>query len=86
VLEEIFGNSMPAVCTLTARDIPSSGEGDIMTAIMVKMTQLLTGNGSFCEYWNIDFDNDRVLVGHDGPANYRMAADTVSSFGYGQAR
>lgn len=58
----IVGHSL-----LTAAGIPCSGEGDIKTALAMKICDTLGTGGSFCEIVAADFNRDTMIIGHDGP-------------------
>lgn len=64
----IVGNSL-----LTARGIPTSGEGDLKTNIAQLMLDRLGSGGSYTEYYALDFADDFVLMGHDGPGHVAIA-------------
>ncbi|MCB0057932.1 MAG: hypothetical protein KDE45_12940, partial [Caldilineaceae bacterium] len=58
----IVGNSL-----LTARGIPASGEGDLKTCMAMLIMDRLGAGGSYTEFYAMDFDEDFILMGHDGP-------------------
>lgn len=58
----ILGHSL-----LTARGIPCSGEGDLKTALAMKICDILGTGGSFSEIVVVDYDDETILLGHDGP-------------------
>jgi L-arabinose isomerase len=58
---------------LTARGIPCSGEGDLKNCHAMKIMDLLGAGGSYTEFYAMDFDEDFLLMGHDGPFHLRIA-------------
>lgn len=58
---------------LTARGIPCSGEGDLKTALAMKISDLLGVGGSFCEIVTTDYLRGTILMGHDGPFHLAIA-------------
>lgn len=64
----IVGNSI-----LNAQGIPMCGEFDIKTCIAMLIMDRLSIGGSFAEFHPFDFDNDFILVGHDGPHHIAIA-------------
>jgi L-arabinose isomerase len=64
----ILGNSL-----LTARGIPASGEGDLKNAVAMKVMDSLGAGGSFTEFYAMDFDDNLILMGHDGPGHVAIS-------------
>ena len=58
---------------LTARGIPASGEGDLKNCQAMKILDLLGCGGSYTEFYAMDFDEDFLLMGHDGPFHLGIA-------------
>lgn len=58
---------------LTAAGVPCAGEGDLKTAIAMKICDLLGVGGSFCEIVTTDYIDGTILLGHDGPFHIRIA-------------
>lgn len=66
----IVGNSL-----LTARGVPTSGEGDLKTNVAQLMLDRLGAGGSYTEYYALDFDERFILMGHDGPGHLAIAQE-----------
>lgn len=64
----IVGNSL-----LTARGIPASGEGDLKTCVAMLMMDRLGAGGSYTEFYALDFEEDFILMGHDGPGHIAIS-------------
>lgn len=58
----ILGHSL-----LTARGIPCAGEGDLKTALAMKICDILGTGGSYSEIVVVDYEEQTILLGHDGP-------------------
>lgn len=64
----IVGNSI-----LNATGVPMCGEYDIKTCIAMFIMDRLGIGGSFAEFHPFDFDENFILVGHDGPHHLAIA-------------
>ncbi len=64
----IVGNSL-----LTGGGFPMCGEFDIKNCIAMLIFDRLDIGGSFAEFHPVDFEQDTVLVGHDGPHHINIA-------------
>lgn len=58
---------------LTARGVPCSGEGDLKNCQAMKIMDLLGCGGSYTEFYAMDFEEDFLLMGHDGPFHLQIA-------------
>lgn len=64
----IVGNSL-----LTSKGIAISGELDIKNCVAMLIMDRFKAGGSFSELHPVDFENDFVLIGHDGPHHLGIA-------------
>lgn len=64
----IVGHSL-----LTAAGVPCAGEGDLKTALAMKICDILGKGGSFCEIVVTDYEDGTILLGHDGPFHLDIA-------------
>ncbi len=64
----ILGNTL-----LTGRGVPCAGEGDAKTAIAMLIMDRLGAGGSYTEFCAMDFVDDFLLMGHDGPFHLAIA-------------
>jgi L-arabinose isomerase len=64
----IVGNSI-----LNGQGIPMCGEFDLKTCVAMLIMDRLDIGGSFAEFHPLDFKEDFILVGHDGPHHIAVA-------------
>ncbi len=65
--ERIQGGFIVGHSLLTAQGVPCAGEGDLKTALAMKICDTLGVGGSYCEIVAADYKHDTMILGHDGP-------------------
>lgn len=71
--EDTMSSIILGASSLTAKNIPVAGEYEIKNVQAMKIMDSFGTGGSFTEYYAMDYNENIILMGHDGPCHVAIA-------------
>jgi L-arabinose isomerase len=81
--ERVAAGMILGASLLTARGVPAAGEYELRTCLAIYILDQLGGGGSFTELQALNFRDDVVEMGHDGPGHLAISSRRPTLRGLG---
>lgn len=75
--EDTMSSIILGASSLTAKNIPVAGEYEIKNVQAMKIMDSFGTGGSFTEYYAMDYNENIILMGHDGPCHVAIAEGKI---------
>jgi L-arabinose isomerase len=75
--EDTMSSIILGTSLLTSKNIPVAGEYELKNAYAMKIMDAFGAGGSFTEFYAMDFNDDIILMGHDGPGHIKIAEGKI---------
>jgi len=71
--ERVAAGMISGLSLLTGQGVPCSGEGDLKNCVAMFVMDRLGAGGSYTEFATMDFVDNFILMGHDGPGHLAIS-------------